>query len=78
MRLDAVNSKFFATVLFSRNFADTKFMKNKSLANWHDHSHLLIFETLSNYQTLLARLHALTVVLHCTEIVQLFAGNRFT
>ena len=35
---DTVNSEIFARVLFSRNFAFTKFRENKTLAKWRDHS----------------------------------------
>ena len=35
---NTVNSKIFARVLFSRNFAYAKFCENKILAKWRNHS----------------------------------------
>ena len=35
---DTVNSEIFARTLFSRNFACSKFRKNKTLEKWQNHS----------------------------------------
>ena len=35
---NTVNSEFFATTLFSRNFAYAKFRENKTLEKWQNHS----------------------------------------
>ena len=36
--LCTINSKIFARVWFSRNFADAKFRENKTIAKWRNHS----------------------------------------
>ena len=42
MTIIGINSDFFARELFSRSFADAKFVKDKTLLKWRKHSAVML------------------------------------